>query len=105
MITRIGKFFNRDMSDIHHAAFWLALFGILADVFGLLRDRMLAGYFGASRELDVYYAYFRLPDIIYTLMLLLTASTAIIPVFLEAVNKKKEDAENLFGSLILFFSL
>ena len=67
---RIGKIFKSEISDIHQAAFWLASFGILADILALLRDRLLAGIFGASRTLDIYYAAFRVPDLIYTIMIL-----------------------------------
>lgn len=90
---------------MHHAAFWLAMFGISADILGLLRDRLLAGMFGASRTLDVYYAAFRVPDFIYTIMLLFTASTAIIPIFIEKFAEKKDSsaAEAFLGSLISFF--
>ncbi|OGF69809.1 hypothetical protein A3C73_03480 [Candidatus Giovannonibacteria bacterium RIFCSPHIGHO2_02_FULL_44_11] len=107
MITRLGKFFNRDLSNIHHAAFWLAMFGILADILALLRDRLLAGMFGASRTLDIYYAAFRVPDFIYTIMLLFTASTAIIPIFLEKYAERKDSAaaEAFLGSLISFFTI
>ena len=101
---KFPRIFHADLDNIHHAAFWLAFFGIAADVLGLVRDRLLAGTFGASRELDIYYAAFRVPDFIYTFMLLFTASTAIIPVFLKKYGEKKEAAEELLGSAILFFS-
>ncbi len=72
---------------------------------GLARDRLLAGIFGATRTLDIYYAAFRVPDFLYTLMLFFTASTAIIPIFLQKYNSSREEAEELFGSIILFFIL
>ncbi|MDO8752121.1 MAG: lipid II flippase MurJ, partial [Candidatus Wolfebacteria bacterium] len=63
--------------------------------------------FGASRTLDIYYAAFRVPDFIYTIMLLFTASTAIIPIFLEKYAEKKDSAaaEAFLGSLISFFTV
>ena len=102
---KIPKIFYADLENVHHAAFWLATFGILADVFGLWRDRLLAANFGASRSLDIYYAAFRVPDFLYTVLLLLTASTALIPVFIEKIAKDKRSAEDLLGSLLLFFGL
>src|SRR3989338_4604518 len=104
MMIKLGKLFNRELSNIHHAAFWLAMFGILADILGLFRDRLLAGMFGASRTLDIYYAAFRAPDFIYTLMLFLTSATAIIPIFLHKLNNGEKDAENFCGTVVLFFS-
>ncbi|QQG42522.1 MAG: oligosaccharide flippase family protein [Candidatus Giovannonibacteria bacterium] len=101
---RFVKLFHADLGNVHHAAFWLGFFGILADALGLLRDRALAGTFGASRELDIYYAAFRVPDFLYTFMLLFTASTAIIPIFLKKFGEEKKGAEELLGSIFAFFS-
>src|SRR3989338_3530569 len=101
---KLPKIFHADLSDVHHAAFWLVFFGILADILGLFRDRLLAGTFGASRELDIYYAAFRVPDFLYTILLLFTASTAIIPIFLKNFNEDKEKAAELLGSIIIYFS-
>ena len=101
---RFAKLFNSDLHNVHHAAFWLAVFSLLSAFLGMFRDRLLAGHFGASRELDIYYAAFRVPDFIYTLMLLFTASTALIPIFLETSQDQKKSINNLIGSLIIVFS-
>lgn len=101
---RLSKLFNSDLHNIHHAAFWLAVFSLLSAFLGAFRDRLLAGHFGASRELDVYYAAFRVPDFIYTLMLLFTASTALIPIFLETSQNEKKSINDLIGSLIIVFA-
>ncbi|OGF64731.1 hypothetical protein A2661_01435 [Candidatus Giovannonibacteria bacterium RIFCSPHIGHO2_01_FULL_45_24] len=101
---RFIRLFHANSENVHHAAFWLGFFGILADALGLLRDRALAGTFGASRELDIYYAAFRVPDFLYTFMLLFTASTAIIPIFLKKFGEEKKGAEELLGSIFAFFS-
>src|SRR3990167_3281945 len=100
MMKRFTGIFNREISNIHHAAFWLAGFGVLADILGLFRDRLLAGVFGASRALDIYYAAFRVPDIIYTFMLLFTASTAIIPFLLDRSAEKRNE---FLGALTAWF--
>lgn len=102
---RFTKLFNSDLHNIHHAAFWLAVFGLSSAFLGAYRDRLLAGQFGASRELDIYYAAFRVPDFIYTLMLLFTASTALIPIFLETSENAKKSINDLIGSLIIIFSV
>lgn len=99
----IKRIFNSDLHNIHHAAFWLACFSILSAVLGMIRDRLLAGTYGATRDLDIYYAAFRVPDFLYTLMLLLTASTAFIPIFLKNFEEDESRARELFGSLVLFF--
>lgn len=97
------RIFHANLSNVHHAAFWLAAFSALSALLGLFRDRLLASTFGASRELDIYYAAFRVPDMLYTLMLFFAASTAIIPIFLDAWSSDRKRAEELFGALISFF--
>lgn len=103
-MLRVLRIFHKDLADIHHAAFWLGFFSIISGILGLFRDRMLAGMFGASRTLDIYYSAFRVPDFIYTLMLFLTSATAIIPIFLHKLHNRERDAENFCGTVILFFS-
>ncbi len=97
------RIFHANLTNVHHAAFWLASFNVLSAFLGLFRDRLLASTFGASRELDLYYAAFRVPDMLYTLMLFFAASTAIIPIFLDAWAKDSRRAEELFGALISLF--
>jgi len=99
-MKRFTGIFSREISNIHHAAFWLAAFGVLADILGLFRDRLLAGIFGASRALDIYYSAFRVPDLIYTFMLLFTASTAIIPFLLDRTEEKRDE---FLGALSVWF--
>jgi len=109
--VKLPRIFHTDIANIHHAVFWLSSFALLSGVLGLFRDRLLAGIFGASRALDIYYAAFRVPDFVYTMMLFFAASTAIIPFFLSVQEKagKTSDvssdggASELFGSLLLFF--
>ena len=103
-MLKVLRIFHKDLNDIHHAAFWLGVFAILSGVLGLFRDRMLAGLFGASSVLDIYYSAFRVPDFIYTLMLFFTSVTAIIPMFLKSRDDGEKDVEKFTFSLIMFFS-
>lgn len=79
MVSKFFKFLNRDISTINQAALLLGIFSLLSQVFGLLRDRLLASLVGPSATLDVYYAAFRIPDFIYVSIASLFAVTVIIP--------------------------
>ena len=98
-------FIKREIVSINAAAFLIGAAGFLSRILGLFRDRLLAGRFGASRELDIYYAAFQIPDFIFNLFLIGSATAAIIPVFLE-YKKDKEEAkrliENLFNIFLVF---
>ena len=64
----------------------LALSSIGSYALGLLRDRLLAGQFGASAELDVYNASFLIPDFIMSLFVA-ALTAAFVPVFTDLRHK------------------
>lgn len=94
-------------SSLASAAFIIAAAGVASRVLGLLRDRILASQFGAGDTLDAYYAAFRVPDLIYNLLILGALSAAFIPVFtsLLARDEEKEawDVVNVFLTTALLF--
>ncbi len=116
----IKKFFNNGIllnsepsKSVISAAFVITLAGIASRLLGLLRDRFLASTFGAGDILDVYYAAFRVPDLIYNLLILGALSAAFIPVFTGLISREKEreawelanDLMNIAIILIVAFSL
>lgn len=72
------------------AAFLIAVAGVASRILGFFRDRILASQFGAGDTLDVYYAAFRIPDMLYGLLVAGALSAAFIPVFTELIAKKDE---------------
>ncbi|MEK7149297.1 MAG: lipid II flippase MurJ, partial [Patescibacteria group bacterium] len=98
------SFLNQKISTLHSAALILGAAGFLSRLLGLLRDRLLAGTFGASRELDIYYAAFQIPDVLYTILLLGAGSVAILPIFTEIFQRNPKHAEEFMNALITFFS-
>lgn len=92
MIKFLDKTNNRSGSVIF-AATILAVASVLSRLLGLLRDRLLAGIFGAGDTLDVYYAAFRLPDLIYNLLIMGALSAGFIPVFVSLWNRGENDKQ------------
>jgi len=74
------------------AAFLITVMSLVSRGLGLVRDSLLASTFSAGDILDSYYAAFRIPDLIYNLLILGALSAAFIPVFTTLIshNKKKE---------------
>ena len=104
----IQKIFKNDLllnskpsASIVSAAFVITMAGLASRVLGLLRDRFLASSFGAGDVLDVYYAAFRIPDLIYNLLIVGALSAAFIPVFTGLVsNDKEKEAWKLANGLL-----
>lgn len=88
---------------MHQAALLLAIASFSNAFLGLLRDRFLAGLFGASRTLDIYYTAFRVPDFLFSLSLFFVASTAFIPLFLEKQNTSERSARDFLEAVLTMF--
>lgn len=88
----IQKFLNTQTKSISSASLILAISYLMSAFLGLIRDRLLAGTFGAGSELDVYYAAFTVPDFIALILILGATSSAVIPIFSSYLIKSKEEA-------------
>ena len=65
-----------EIRGLHQAAYILALFAFGSQILALVRDRLLAHTFGAGDELDLYYAAFRIPDLMFVLFGLISVCTS-----------------------------
>lgn len=78
-------------------------YGISA-LLGFFRSRLLGSYFGDSTELAVFYIADRIPNLIYSLIVVGTLSTVFIPVFTDLLKRNKTDAWNT-ASVMLTLSI
>ncbi len=86
--------FSRQINSITVAAALVAMSSLVSRLLGVFRDRILAGRFGVGTTLDIYYAAFRIPDLIFNLVVLGALSAGFIPVFtslLKHYNTSKHD--------------
>ena len=90
MVKRVLDIMYREVRGLHQAAYVLALFAFGSQLLALLRDRLLAHEFGADALLDIYYAAFRVPD----LMFVLFASTLSVYVLIPFVTRLRKGAES-----------
>ncbi len=91
----IRRIFNGQINSITIAALLVALSSLVSRFLGIFRDRILAGEFGAGDTLDIYYAAFRIPDLVFNLLVLGALSAGFIPIFtnlLKSPISKLSDA-------------
>ncbi|MFH0950997.1 MAG: murein biosynthesis integral membrane protein MurJ [bacterium] len=86
----IRRLFNQKINSITMAAFLVAMSSLISRLLGIFRDRILAGQFGAGDTLDVYYAAFRIPDLIFNLIVLGALSAGFVPIFTNLIKDKKD---------------
>jgi len=106
MVKGILRILHKDFSGLHEAALLLAISMALAQFLALARDRLLAGTFGASANLDIYYSAFRLPDLIYATIASFVSVAVLIPFLIERLEKgEEESARNFLSAVFSLFSL
>lgn len=104
-MTKFSQIFHSPSKTVTSAAFLLAIAALVSRILGLVRDRILAGTFGAGNELDVYFAAFRVPDLVFQIVIAGAISSAFIPVFMSLYAKNKEEAwraANNFLNIAIF---
>ena len=74
------------------AALVIALAGVASRFLGFIRDRILASTFGAGDVLDAYYTAFRIPDLLYSFLVVGALGAAFVPVFTGLWEHHKEEA-------------
>lgn len=100
MVKKFLKNINKSRT-LGVAAFLISLSYLLSRVLGLVRDRLLASNFGISPQTDAYTAAFRIPDLLFTLLVSGAFAVAFIPVFLGYFERKKIDEAWKVTSIIL----
>ena len=110
----IKKILDHSSNSITGAAIIISGTSLINKFVGLARDRILAGNFGAGPITDAYYTAFKIPDLIYNLLVVGALTAGFIPVFtrLYYKNSNKEDAWNLSNNILnilavalLFFAI
>lgn len=74
-------------ASVTAAAAIIGVAGIASRLLGMLRDRILAGQFGAGAALDSYYAAFRVPDLLFNLLVVGALSAGFIPLFTQRLRE------------------
>lgn len=96
------KILNGQSKSITGAALIISGATLVSRLVGLIRDRIFAHYFGAGPIMDAYYAAFKIPDLIYNLLIVGALSAAFIPTFTKLFNagENKSSAWKLANNVL-----
>ena len=95
----------RRQTNILTAAYVIMGTVILSQLLGVARLRLLAGIFGASNTLGIYFFSARLPEAIFQLTFAAALSAAFIPVFSGYLAKGREEEGHRMASTLLTIGL
>jgi putative peptidoglycan lipid II flippase len=104
MVKKIKTVLHTQIKGLHQAAYILGIFAIMSQIFALIRDRILASTFGASVQLDMYYAAFRLPDIFFVLLAAFFSVSILVPHIVQKQDSIDE-LKRYFNSIFTFVSM
>ena len=91
-IIKKGKqIFFSPQSSVISAATTIMLMIVASRILGLVRQRVLAHFF-VPEDLSLFFAAFRLPDLIFEVLVFGTFSSAFIPVFTKSLKKGESEA-------------
>ena len=102
LTKRVLNILSSEVRGMHSAVYVLAGFALLSSLLALLRDRLLAGAFGAGSELDIYYAAFRIPDFVFVALGALVSVYVIIP---ELARRDTSAQRDYIDTIFLGFSI
>src|SRR3990167_6462073 len=92
-IIKKGKqIFFSPQSSVISAATTIMLMIVASRILGLVRQRVLAHFF-VPEDLSLFFAAFRLPDLIFEVLVFGTFSSAFIPVFTKSLKKGESEAD------------
>ncbi|MCL4382878.1 murein biosynthesis integral membrane protein MurJ [Patescibacteria group bacterium] len=92
------KLLFSQQSSVLSAASIIMMMVVASRVLGLVRQRTLAHFFVPS-DLSLFFAAFRLPDLIFEVLVFGTFASAFIPVFTKALKKGEKDAWDIAASI------
>jgi len=83
------------------AALFVTIATLLSTVLGLVRDKVMAHYFGASLEMDLYNYGFTIPDYLQNVLIMGVTSSSFIPIFADYIaNNGSKDANRMASSFL-----
>ena len=97
--------FVSKQTNIFTAATFIILTTIFSQILGILKYRLLVSLFGASQELGVFFAAFRIPDFIFQVVIAGALSSSFIPIFTDFISKDKKREAYEFSSTLMTIGL
>lgn len=104
LLKKGKQLLGKKQEGILSAAFMMMVLIGLTKVVGFFKIHIFARFFGASTELDVFWAAFTLPDMIFNIVAVGSINAALIPLFAEKLEGKTSSTTRSGKKMAAFFS-
>lgn len=102
IIQQTRKLFLSAQGGMFSSAIILSFMIIVSRIFGFMRYRILAGYFNKD-ELDIFFASFRIPDLVFELIITGAITSTLIPIFIKYSSNEKERSQIISSIINIIF--
>ncbi len=102
---KLTNIFNSQTKTFSGAAGILLFSALSSRILGVLRDWLLARSFGAGKELDVYFTAFKIPDLVFNVLITGGIVVAFLPLFSEYFIRDEKDAWQFTNNVLNVFLL
>lgn len=97
---------DSEQKNVGRAAGVVGFFTFVSRILGLVRDMVLAGFFGTGMVADAFVVAFRIPNLLRRLFAEGSLTVAFIPVFTEYLTKKsRQEAFDMARAVLTLLSL
>lgn len=96
------------MSEHHEISKRAGIFGfftLISRILGLLRDSVVAYFFGTKAVADAFYVAFRIPNLLRRLLAEGSLTMAFVPVFTEYLKQSKEEGKKVADIVFTYLSI
>lgn len=104
MMQKLKQLFNHTSQTMYNGALIIACCTMLGHLLAIVRDRAFAHTFGASTTLDIYFAAFRVPDILFTIGSTLIGSAILLP-YLTPYAKDEIKMRSIANDIFTVFAI
>ncbi|MFH1292245.1 MAG: murein biosynthesis integral membrane protein MurJ [bacterium] len=109
----LSRILNGQSKSVTGAAILISCTALASRLVGLFRERMFAHHFRASEIMDAYYTAFKMPDMVYNLLIVGAISAGFIPIFTKLMTKQNQESAwrlasnilNILGSLVFLLTI
>lgn len=104
-MLQMAKNIFYEIDFVKRTAFLIAFLSLISQLMALMRDRIFASEFGPSRILDIYYAAFNVPDLIYAILFSLISSVTLVPIFSKVLEKENGNWQKVYRVFSTFLNM
>jgi putative peptidoglycan lipid II flippase len=91
---QLEKILFARQNSVFSSTLIISMMVIVGGLLGFVRYRILSGYF-TKEELDIFFAAFRVPDLIFNILITGALTTSLIPFFIKFQNDKEAQSNNI----------